>query len=526
MAQPGFRLVAVCDVDPAQADALFVRAGVPAVPCYTDHRAMLAAHPELDLVAIATPSGTHGSIALACIDAGLHVVVEKPVALSMADADAVVQAAQRRDVRVAVCHQNRFNPAVQAVRRALETGCFGALSHGSAAVRWNRDDAYYGQASWRGTWDQDGGCLMNQCIHAIDLLLWMMGPAVEVFGATRNCFHPSVEGEDVGVAVVTFASGAVATVEGTVNVYPRNLEETLCLFGSHGTACLGGAAVDSVEAWHFPSHAGEPKAPLASEATADVYGNGHMALYADMREAIATHRAPYVDACAGRDALELVLAIYKSQLTGLPVRLPLGDFSALDMRRGEGRFMSDIRVHPTAVVDDGAQVGEGTVVWHFCHIQAGAQVGRDCMLGQNVYVAEGAVVGDGCKIQNNVSVYEGVELGDQVFCGPSCVFTNDLTPRAAYPKGRARRVRTLVGEGASIGANVTVVCGHTIGPWAMVGAGAVVASDVEPHALVYGVPARRQGWVCRCGESLDTNLACPACGRLYRRASWGLEERT
>lgn len=183
-------------------------------------------------------------------------------------------------------------------------------------------------------------------------------------------------------------------------------------------------------------------------------------------------------------------------------------------------------MHPTAVVDDGAQVGEGTTVWHFCHIQAGAQVGRDCMLGQNVYVAEGAVVGDGCKIQNNVSVYEGVELGDQVFCGPSCVFTNDLTPRAAYPKGRARRVRTLVGEGASIGANVTVVCGHTIGPWAMVGAGSVVTGDVEPHALVYGVPARRQGWVCRCGESLDASLACPACGRLYRRASWGLEERT
>lgn len=182
-------------------------------------------------------------------------------------------------------------------------------------------------------------------------------------------------------------------------------------------------------------------------------------------------------------------------------------------------------MHPTAVIDDGAQVGEGTTVWHFCHIQTGGRVGCDCTLGQNVYIGAGAVVGNGCKIQNNVSIYEGVELGDQVFCGPSCVFTNDLTPRAAYPKGRARRVRTLVGEGASIGANVTVVCGHTIGPWAMVGAGAVVASDVEPHALVYGVPARRQGWVCRCGEALDADLSCPACGRMYRRASWGLEER-
>lgn len=334
MSQPGFELVALCDPDPSQIEGLLRRVSAPPVARYDSHRTMIAEHPELDLVAIATPSGTHASIALDCIAAGLHVIVEKPIALSMADANAIVGAAQERDVRVAVCHQNRFNPAVQTMRRALEAGHFGTLSHGSVAVRWNRDAAYYAQAPWRGTWEQDGGCLMNQCIHGIDLLRWMMGDVVQVFGATRNRQHPYIEGEDVGMAVLTFASGAVATIEGSVNVYPRNLEETLCLFGDRGTACLGGVAVNAVETWRFSAQEGFSSSPEAEGVAADIYGQGHEALYADMRQAIEMGRSPYVDARAGRDALEVVLAIYKSQQTGQPVHVPLQDFAVVDMRRG------------------------------------------------------------------------------------------------------------------------------------------------------------------------------------------------
>lgn len=182
------------------------------------------------------------------------------------------------------------------------------------------------------------------------------------------------------------------------------------------------------------------------------------------------------------------------------------------------------QIHPTAVVDEGAVIGDGTKVWHFCHIQSGAHIGAGCSLGQNVNVAGGAIIGDGVKIQNNVSVYDGVELGDWVFCGPSCVFTNDLTPRAKYPKGAANYVKTPVGMGASIGANVTVVCGHRIGSWAMIGAGAVVTTDVPPYALMLGVPARRCGWACECGTVLPNDLTCPACGRRYRETDDGLEE--
>ena len=181
-------------------------------------------------------------------------------------------------------------------------------------------------------------------------------------------------------------------------------------------------------------------------------------------------------------------------------------------------------VHESSYVDDGVQIGEGTRIWHFCHIQSGAVIGCDCSFGQNVNISNNVRVGNGCKLQNNVSLYEGVELEDHVFCGPSCVFTNDLTPRAKYPKGRAGYKKTLVRNGSSIGANATIVCGHTIGCWALIGAGAVVTSDVPDHALMLGVPARRAGWACECGSVLPDSLACPDCGRSYVEADTGLVE--
>lgn len=185
-------------------------------------------------------------------------------------------------------------------------------------------------------------------------------------------------------------------------------------------------------------------------------------------------------------------------------------------------------VHESSYVDDNAEIGEGTKIWHFCHIQSGARIGKRCSLGQNVNVSNYVSIGDGCKLQNNVSLYEGVELENYVFCGPSCVFTNDLTPRAKYPKGSAGYKKTLVKEGASIGANATIVCGHTIGKWALIGAGAVVASDVLDHALMLGVPAKQKGWVCQCGQILQSNgniyLKCPDCGRNYNEIENQIEE--
>ena len=287
-----------------------------------------------DLVSIATESGSHAEIALYCIDLGVNVIIEKPMAMSMEDANKIIELSEKKNVKVAACHQNRFNVAVQELRKALETGRFGKISHGSIHVRWNRNKGYYDQAPWRGTWIQDGGALMNQCIHGIDLLRWMMGNEVEeVYGATRQQFHDYLEAEDVGMAVVKFKNGAIGTIEGTTNVYPKNLEETLYLFGENGTVKIGGTSTNNIDVWNFSDETEEDnKNKGLEEVTSNVYGNGHTSLFADVIDAIQSDRKPYVDAVAGRNALEMILAIYKSQKTGQPVKLPLVEFASEDMR--------------------------------------------------------------------------------------------------------------------------------------------------------------------------------------------------
>ncbi len=188
--------------------------------------------------------------------------------------------------------------------------------------------------------------------------------------------------------------------------------------------------------------------------------------------------------------------------------------------------MAEYFVHESSYIDEGATIGAGTKVWHFSHVEPGATIGTNCSLGQNVYVGKKVRIGNGVKVQNNVSLYTGVTLEDYVFCGPSCVFTNDPTPRAKFPKGEAGYRPTLVQEGASLGANCTVVCGHKVGPWALVSAGAVVTKDVPAHALVAGVPAKRIGWVCTCGVVLPETLECPTCRRAFTQTAAGLVQNS
>jgi UDP-2-acetamido-3-amino-2,3-dideoxy-glucuronate N-acetyltransferase len=187
--------------------------------------------------------------------------------------------------------------------------------------------------------------------------------------------------------------------------------------------------------------------------------------------------------------------------------------------------MTAFYVHESSYIDVGVLIGEGTKIWHFCHVQSGAVIGKKCSLGQNVNIANNVQIGNGVKIQNNVSIYEGVILEDYVFCGPSMVFTNDLTPRSKYPKGAAGYQKTVVREGASIGANATLVCGNTIGRWAMIASGAVVTKDVPDYGLFAGVPARQIGWACECGQVLPESLECPACHRRYVLRKDALSEK-
>ena len=335
----GLTVTAVCDIEPDHIFDLYNRVGYTpeqagAITRYADWNRLFDEE-KPTLVSIALPSGLHAACAKDAIRRGIHVIIEKPVALSMADADELVRMAEEYNVKVSACHQNRFNLAVQEMRRYLEAGQFGTLSNAAVTVRWGRDKSYYMADDWRGTWAMDGGALMNQSIHGIDLLRWMCGGDLRrVYGVTRQRQHPYIEAEDVGTAVLTFENGCIATAEGGVNVCGPDLEEHLTLIGSGGTMKLGGTSANTVAYKYFP-HEGDAVKNALVEKTANVYGNGHASLFRDVISAIEEDRAPYVTVKDGRDALETVLAIYLSSKTGQPVTLPLTDTATTDF---EGLF--------------------------------------------------------------------------------------------------------------------------------------------------------------------------------------------
>ncbi|MFZ4615410.1 MAG: Gfo/Idh/MocA family protein [Rectinemataceae bacterium] len=324
------RLIACCDprIERAKTKAGDYGRAIPdaAVAIYADYRDMLLKE-KPDVCAIATESGYHPAISIDCSAAGSHVICEKPMGLSIDDSDAMIAAAEAAGKTLAVCFQNRFNAPVQKARRALEAGRFGRMLHGAVQIRWNRSESYYAEAPWRGTWALDGGTMMNQCTHGIDLLQWMMGEdAVRVQAVTRRYLRP-IEAEDFGAAIVEFSSGAVGVIEGTADVYPSNLNETLSLFGSAGTVVIGGLAVNRIETWRFADagEIGDTEDLVLNPSEKDppsVYGFGHSALYADVIDAIETGHEALVSGARGKKALEIILAIYQSQKTGRAVDLP------------------------------------------------------------------------------------------------------------------------------------------------------------------------------------------------------------
>lgn len=332
-------IIALCDIDPKNTKILMAKSGaenidMEKVKIYKNYKEMICCE-KLDLVAIATESGKHAEIAIACMERGINTIVEKPIALSIDDADRMIATAEKNNVKLCACHQNRFNKSVQKLQDALKNSMFGKIFHGAAHVRWNRGEEYYRQATWRGTWEQDGGALMNQCIHNIDLLRWVMGDEIDqVFAYADNLNHSYVEAEDLGIAVIKFKNGSYGIIEGTTNVYPQNLEETLYIFGEKGTVKIGGKSVNIIEEWRFADNIEDPNDVKLrfAENPPNVYGFGHEPLYKDVVNAIKCNRTPYIDGNAGKRALELVLAIYKSARDGKPVNFPLNSISTMDMK--------------------------------------------------------------------------------------------------------------------------------------------------------------------------------------------------
>ena len=315
----GLKLTAVCDIVEERAKA----AGENnCVPWFTSYSKMLA-EAESDLVVVATPSGLHPEHGVMAAEAGKHVVSEKPMAISLAGADKLVDACDKAGVNLFVVKQNRLNAPVQLVKRAIEKGRFGKIYLANTTVRWARPQEYYDQASWRGTKAMDGGAFMNQASHYVDLIQWLGGP-VESVVAKKATMARKIETEDTGVAVLKFASGAIGTIEVTMLTYPKNLEGSLTILGEKGTAKIGGTAVNKVEHWEFAEpDEDDALVDAASSNPPNVYGYGHEGYYRNVTAVLRGEGKAETDGRAGRKSLELILAIYRAADTGTEVRLPL-----------------------------------------------------------------------------------------------------------------------------------------------------------------------------------------------------------
>ncbi len=315
------QLVAVCDAVEARSREAGAREG-GGVPWFTSYATMLDEVPS-DIVAVCTPSGLHPQHGMFAARAGKHVVCEKPMAITLTSADELVQACDDAGVHLFVVKQNRLNPPIQLLKRAIDKGRFGRLYMANTTVRWTRPQEYYDQAPWRGTWEFDGGAFMNQASHYVDLIQWLVGPVESIMAKTATLAR-RIETEDSGVALLKFRSGALGVIEVTMLTYPRNLEGSITLLGEKGTVKIGGTAVNKVEAWQFADYDDDDKLVESSTYTpSTVYGNGHEGYYRNVMAVLRGDAIPDTDGRAGRKSLELILGIYESAKTGHEVRLPL-----------------------------------------------------------------------------------------------------------------------------------------------------------------------------------------------------------
>lgn len=315
----GLSLAAVCDTEVERAR----RAGEEhGVPWYRALDEMLRAG-DFDVVTICTPSGLHSAQGIAAAHAGKHVVTEKPMSLTLRQADDLVRACDDAGVQLFVVKQNRLNPPIQLVRRAVDKGRFGRIYVANVTVRWQRPQEYYEAEPWRGTWEFDGGAIMNQASHYVDLIQWLVGPVESVMGKTATQAR-RIEAEDSGIGILKFRSGALGVIEVNVLTYPRNLEGSITIIGERGTVKVGGTAVNRVEHWSFAEYDDDDKLVEAANTNPPtVYGFGHEGYYRNVLAVLRGEAKPETDGRAGRKSLELILGIYESAKTGCEVAIPM-----------------------------------------------------------------------------------------------------------------------------------------------------------------------------------------------------------
>lgn len=493
-------LVAVCDSNP--------RACAPAMDmglriCNSVHE--LLQEPDLDAIAIASPAISHYAIAKEALLAGKDVFVEKPLALEVSEGQELIDLAARHELVLMVGHILQYHPAVFKLKELVDSGELGRIQY----VYSNRLNI--------GKIRTEENILWSFAPHDISVMLLLLGEMpTEISAHGGNYLQPHVT--DVTLTSLSFASG----VKGHIFVswlHPFK-EQMLVVVGDKKMAVFDDVSKDRKLVLYPHCIDWIERLPVARKAEGEVVpvvsGEPLKAECAHFLECVHSRRRPRTDGLEGLRVLQVLEACQRSlDQKGTPCKL-----ASLSVPVPEVPYF----VHKTAVVDQPSEIGRECKIWHFSHVLKNCRIGENCNVGQNVVIGPDVSIGKGCKIQNNVSVYKGISLEDYVFCGPSIVFTNVFNPRAHISRMDELRP-TLVKTGASIGANATIICGHTIGCYAFVGAGAVVTRDVPDYALVVGNPARQIGWMCACGSKLSADLICDACSEQYIKKEYGLKPR-
>jgi UDP-2-acetamido-3-amino-2,3-dideoxy-glucuronate N-acetyltransferase len=490
-------LAAVCDEDTSRQPVIAEQ--YPSVEFVPDYYALLQ-RDDIHAVAIATPAATHYDMVKQALQAGKDVFVEKPLALNAAQGTELVQLAREQQRILMVGHLLRYHPAVIRLKQLIDSGALGKLYY------------LYSNRLNLGRFRTEENILWSFAPHDISVMLYLLNEIPDRVAAQGgNFLHAQIA--DTTITVLAFPSGVQAHI--FVSWLHPYKEHRLVVVGSEGMAIFADTELEHklrllrqpVE-WRerMPVPRLTEAQPVPFEEVEPLRVECQHFL-----ECIETRRTPHTD---GEEALRVLQVLEACQQSlnqnGYPVSLKSAQPPAY-------------YAHETAVIDEPCEIGEGTRIWHFSHVMPNAKIGKNCNIGQNVFIASGVIVGNNVKIQNNVSLYTGVVLEDDVFCGPSMVFTNVINPRSHVSR-KAEYKPTLVKRGATLGANCTIVCGTTIGRYAFVGAGAVVTRDVPDYALVTGVPARITGWMCQCGvrlsfESKDGEeyAHCSFCGKHYHK---------
>jgi len=454
----------------------------------------------IDGVAIAAPAEQHAALVTAALAAGKHVFVEKPLALRHAEGAALVAEADRRGLTLMVGHLLQYHPAFIRLRDLVRQGTLGRLRY----VYSNRLN--FGKVR------REENILWSFAPHDISMILSLAGEApVTVHTEGSFHLHPSIA--DTTLMHLRFASGVDAHVY--VSWLHPFKEQKLVVIGDKAMAVF-----DDGQPWKdkltlYPHSIdwinGQPEPRKAAGQPVELEESEPLrAECQHFLESITAGTRPRTDGREGLAVLAVLEAGQRSLETRASVRLEEVTAGPLASLKVPHHF-----VHSLAAVDDGVEIGKGTRIWHFSHVLKNSKIGADCVIGQNTSIGPNVVIGDRCKLQNNVSIYPGVTLEDGVFCGPSCVFTNVMNPRAEIER-KNEFLPTLVKRGTTVGANATIVCGTTLGEYCFIAAGAVVTKDVPAFAMMAGVPARRIGWVGHAGERLGDDLVCPREGRRYR----------